>query len=117
MSEPESIADVRKRSWKTRREKYGVRGHGGSYCHPQPIYTARWNERLRSMEAALIRLYREGVLSEGQVSKATGLDRVSCRDLAIRQAEAENARLDKGLMYISPKFSLGRRPAARSSPD
>ena len=49
MSEPESIADVRKRSWKTRREKYGERGHGGSYCHPQPIYTARWNERLRSI--------------------------------------------------------------------
>ena len=53
MSEPESIADVRKRSWKTRREKYGERGHSGSYCHPQPICTARWNERLRSMEAAL----------------------------------------------------------------
>lgn len=85
----EAVADVRKRAWKTRREKYGERGHGGAYCHPQPIYMARWNERLRSMEAALIRLYREGVLSEGQVSKATGLDRVSCRDLAIRQADGE----------------------------
>lgn len=85
----EAVADVRKRAWKTRREKYGERGHGGAYCHPKPIYTARWNERLNSMQDALIRLYREGVLSEGQVSKATGLDRVSCRDLAIQQVEAE----------------------------
>lgn len=41
------------------------------------------------MTDTLIRLYREGVLSEGQVSKATGIDRVSCRDLAIQQAERE----------------------------
>lgn len=85
----ESIADIRKRSWETRRKKYGQHGHGGAYSHPQVIYTARWNERLRTMQDALIRLYREGVLSEGQVSKATGLDRVSCRDLAIQQAKAE----------------------------
>ena len=85
----EAIRDIRKRSWKTRREKYGERGHSGAYSHPRPIYTARWNERLNSMQDALIRLYRQGVLSEGQVSKATGLDRVSCRDLAIRQEESE----------------------------
>jgi len=85
----EAVSDIRKRSWKTRREKYGERGHGGAYCHPKPIYTRRWNERLNSMQGCLIRLYRQGVLSEGQVSKATGLDRVSCRDLAIQQAEGE----------------------------
>ena len=60
----EAIADVRKRSWKTRREKYGAHGHSGAYSHPRPIYTARWNERLHTMQDALIRLYREGVLSE-----------------------------------------------------
>lgn len=81
----ESTADVRKRAWKTRREKYGQRGHSGAYGQMRPIYTATWNERLRSMQDALIRLYREGTLSEGQVSKATGLDRVSCRELAIQQ--------------------------------
>jgi hypothetical protein len=85
----EAISDSRKQSWKTRREKYGERGHSGAYSRPRPIYTARWNERLNSMQDALIRLYREGVLSEEQVSKATGLDRVSCRDLAIQQAESE----------------------------
>lgn len=88
----DSIADVRKRAWKTRREKYGARGHSGTYHHPRPIYTARWNERLNTMQDALIRLYREGVLSEGQVSKATGLDRVSCRDLAIQQADREKGK-------------------------
>jgi hypothetical protein len=85
----ESIADVRKRSWKTRRSKYGQRGHSGAYCSPRVIYTASWSARLRSMTELLIKLYRQGVLSEGQVSKATGIDRVSCRDLAIQQAEAE----------------------------
>ena len=82
-------ADVRKRAWATRREKYGQRGHSGAYSHPQVIYTATWNERLRTMQDALIRLYPEGGLSEEQVSKATGLDRVSCRDLAIQQADRE----------------------------
>lgn len=85
----ESLADVRRRSWKTRRAKYGQHGHSGAYSNQQPIYSARWNERLKSMTDTLIRLYREGVLSEGQVSKATGIDRVSCRDLAIQQAERE----------------------------
>jgi hypothetical protein len=82
----ESIANVRKRAWKTRREKYGERGHSGAYGAARPIYTARWNERLQTMQDALIKLYREGVLSEGQVSNACGLDRVTCRDLAIQQA-------------------------------
>lgn len=85
----ETVADVRRRAWKTRREKYGPRGHAG-YC-PQlrPVYSAPWHARMRSMEAMLIKLYRQGVLSEGQVSKATGLDRISCRDLALQQAAQE----------------------------
>jgi hypothetical protein len=87
-----NMTDVRKRAWKTRRAKYGERGHSGAYCHPQVVYTARWNERLRTMTDALIRLWREGVLSEGQVSKATGIDRVSCRDLASQQAMADSSK-------------------------
>ena len=85
-------AEIPMRAWKTRREKYGERGHGGAYCHPKPIYTARWNERLNSMQDMLIRLYRQGVLSEGQVSKACGLDRVTCRDLAIQQEQMDKFR-------------------------
>jgi hypothetical protein len=85
----ESIADVRKRAWKTRRAKYGEPGHAGPYGYHRPTYPMRWNERLQTMQDALIKLYREGVLSEGQVSKATGIDRVSCRQLAIEQAKKE----------------------------
>lgn len=85
----ESIADVRKRAWKTRRAKYGERGHGGSYGATRIVYTSTWNARLRSMTDMLIRLYRQGVLSEGQVVKATGIDRVSCRELAIQQQAAD----------------------------
>lgn len=99
----QSIADVRKQAWKTRREKYGQRGHSGAYSHPRPVYTARWNERLNSMTDVLIRLYREGVLSEGQVSKDTGLDRVSCRNLAIRQAEAEHPIIPSSKPGTLPK--------------
>lgn len=85
----EAIADIRKRAWETRRKKYGEHGHSGSYGTQRVVYSARWNERLQSMQDMLIRLYRQGVLSEGQVSKACGIDRVSCRDLAIHQAQKE----------------------------
>jgi hypothetical protein len=81
----DNLKEIRARAWRTRREKYGERGHSGTYGRVRPIYTARWNERLQTMQAELIRLWREGVLSEGQVSKATGLDRISCRELAIAQ--------------------------------
>lgn len=85
----ETTAEVRKRAWMTRRQKYGKCGHSGSYGMAKLHYTAPWHARLQSMQAMLIRLYREGILSEGQVSRATGLDRVSCRELAIEQ---ENPR-------------------------
>ncbi len=88
-TERTAIADIRKRAWKTRREKYGKHGHAGPYGTNPIVYSARWNERLQSMQDMLIKLYRQGVLSEGQVSKATGIDRVSCRELAIQQATQE----------------------------
>jgi hypothetical protein len=90
MSEKESIAEVRKRAWQTRRAKYGSRGHAGAYGGFRPIYAATWNVRLRMMEDALIRLYRQSVLSEGQTCKATGMDRVTVREMAIQQAEKES---------------------------
>ena len=80
--------ESRAQAWETRREKYGPRGHNGAYGALRPIYTAPWHERMRKMQDTLIRLYREGVLSEGQVSKSTGLDRVTCRDLALAQRDA-----------------------------
>ena len=72
MSEP--ISDIRKRAWKTRREKYGTQGHNASYLRPHgPCADCA------RMRGYLIRLHVEGVLSEGQVAKATGLDRIEVR--------------------------------------
>ncbi len=41
----ESLTDIRKRSWETRRKKYGQRGHSGSYRYPTCL--AEMNTRLR----------------------------------------------------------------------
>jgi len=67
------LTEVRKRAWETRRARYGSRGHSGAYL------TGRRCPRCASMEAMLIQLHAEGVLSEGQVSKATDLGRVEIR--------------------------------------
>ncbi|RVP13103.1 hypothetical protein CN085_19520 [Sinorhizobium meliloti] len=73
----ESISERRKRAWETRREKYGDHGHNGSYSrNPGPCSDC---ERMR---AYLVRLHVEGVLSEGQAAKATGLYRIDLRKAA-----------------------------------
>lgn len=69
------LSVVRRRAWATRREKYGARGHGGAYTRGP---SAAGVGALRMV----IRLHAEGVLSEGQVASATGLDRVEIRRLA-----------------------------------
>lgn len=67
--------DARKRGWETRRQKYGSTGHArGAYGHG--------GDHVVSMQALLIRLHEEGVLSEGQVAKATGLHRITVRKMA-----------------------------------
>ena len=67
--------DARKRGWDTRRQKYGSTGHArGAYGHG--------GDHVVSMQDLLIRLHEEGVLSEGQVAKATGLHRITVRNMA-----------------------------------
>lgn len=68
------VSETRRRAWETRRQKYGASGHAGAYTRPCA--------RCRSMQALIVRLHREGVLSEGRAAKATGLDRVELRRLA-----------------------------------
>lgn len=71
------IGDIRKQAWETRRKKYGAHGHNGAYTrNPGPCTDC---ERMR---AYLVRLHVEGVLSEGQAAKATGLYRVDLRKAA-----------------------------------
>lgn len=67
-------------AWGTRRAKYGPRGHGGSYDCGHRVCL-----RCADMEALIVKLYREEVLSEGQAAKATGLDRVTLRIKAEQQ--------------------------------
>jgi len=67
------LSKVRAKAWQTRREKYGPAGHSGSY--------SRCNDcrRAQKMEDYIVKLHNEGVLSEGQAAKATGLDRITLR--------------------------------------
>lgn len=70
------MAEVRRRSWITRRAKYGPGGHSGSYSR-------RAIDRIGARALALVvRLHREATLSEGQCCKALGLDRIGFRSLA-----------------------------------
>jgi hypothetical protein len=85
MSE-QSLSEIRKRAWETRRQKYGVAGHAGSYARTTSPCPA-----CHGAVGLLIRLHREGVLSEGQIAKATGIDRISIRELADLQ-ELAHAR-------------------------
>lgn len=71
-------SEVRRRAWATRRAKYGPRGHGGAYRQAALCPNC---DRMRDL---LIRLHNEDVLSEGQVAKATGMDRIDLR----RRADA-----------------------------
>ena len=79
-------SEARKRAWETRRKKYGTRGHSGSYRA-----TGRCGDcgRVQSMTYSLVRLHVEGVLSEGQAAKVTGLDRVEVRRIADAIAASE----------------------------
>lgn len=74
---PQSLSEIRKRAWTTRRQKYGAHGHNGAYSrNPGPCSDC---ERMRDW---LVRLHAEGVLSEGQAAKATGMYRVDLRAAA-----------------------------------
>lgn len=76
---PPNIREVRLRAWATRRQKYGPSGHKGSY--------ARWESpgaptpSRDGMLSLLIDLHLSAVVSEGQLAKATGLNRIELRRL------------------------------------
>ncbi len=67
-------SEVRRRSWETRRAKYGERGHAGSYARHR-------NYHGRRALAWIIQMHRDAVLSEGQCCTALDMDRVNFRRL------------------------------------
>lgn len=88
---PPNIAEVRKRAWATRRQKYGKRGHNSSYSRWE---SNEYPERA-GMLALLIDLHLAAVVSEGQLAKATGLGRIEVRRLV------DEYRLRTGKEYAS----------------
>ncbi len=71
---PADLTAARAQAWRTRRKKYGPRGHRGSYSRSSAPC-----RHCRGAIDMLIKLYAEGTLSEGQVATATRLDRVTIR--------------------------------------
>lgn len=67
-----NTTESRKKAWETRRSKYGPKGHSGySSVSRKPNFGA--------MLGMILQLHIEGVLSEGQVSKCTGMSRLEIR--------------------------------------
>jgi hypothetical protein len=82
----EKLTAARLKAWETRRQTYGPRGHAGSYRQASLcLHCAR-------MRDALIRLHNEGVLSEGQTAKATGMGRVEMRRRADELRDPETVK-------------------------
>lgn len=78
-------SEVRRKSWETRRKRYGDRGHAGSYARPPAPCPC-----CAGLLPLVIRLHREGVLSEGQVVKASGLSHIEIRRMADEQADGSD---------------------------
>ncbi len=82
-------SEIRRQSWETRRKKYGPSGHsGGAYITSK----GRAGRAPKKMFDLIIRLHSEGVLSEGQVVKATELDRISVREARLRYEQAKESQ-------------------------
>jgi hypothetical protein len=86
------FSEIRKQAWRTRREMYGDRGHAGGYLRPGE------SERFGRMVALIVKLHVEDVLSEGQVAKATGYDRIRVRQLADEEMHRREERLHQAAM-------------------
>lgn len=80
-----SCDEVRAKAWETRRQRYGSRGHAGSYRRGA-------GEALEHRALALVvRLHHEGALSEGQCCCALKLDRVSFRTICDAHRDEDTA--------------------------
>lgn len=69
------LKEVRQRAWATRRQKYGERGHAGSYSRATCAPDAECLSRLVAV------LQDANILSEGQISNIAEIDRVAVREL------------------------------------
>jgi len=96
---------TRNKAWETRRQKYGPRGHAGSYLR-SPVRSAALPDTW-GMLNLIVRLHAEGSLSEGQVAKATGYDRVE-----VRRLQDEYLNAPTGFMSVQDCEVRGLKPYA-----
>jgi ribosomal protein S14 len=73
----DQMNETRAKAWKTRRRKYGQCGHASSYSRSPSSC-----QHCDAMRAVLAKLHNDGILSEGQAARATGLGRIGLRKLA-----------------------------------
>lgn len=85
------LTKAREQAWTTRRARYGERGHSGSYRCGKP---APFSIGSRALDL-VIRLHREGTLSEGQCCTALNMDRIDFRHM-VDGWPAGRAALDAG---------------------
>ncbi len=64
----------RDRAWKTRREKYGERGHAGSYGRPASV-------DIMPLARIVAFVHGAGFLTESQIAKIIGRDLIETRKL------------------------------------
>lgn len=83
-----NLSEVRKRAWETRRRLYGPRGHRDAYaCRGGAVDREIGTLALR----LVVRLHREGTLSEGQCCRALRLHRVAFRQMCDEQSPTRPA--------------------------
>jgi hypothetical protein len=90
------LTNPRKTAWETRRKKYGPRGHGSNYARVQ-----RACDSCERMMTLIVRLHVEGVLSEGQAARATGLHRIDLRKRADDMSEIADPKYQKSILSES----------------
>jgi hypothetical protein len=78
------ISTARARAWKTRKEKYGPRGHSGAYTRWPPLGESLLRRALR----LIAQLHVEGAVSEGQCCKALNVGRIEWRSLVDEERNA-----------------------------
>lgn len=75
---------ARERAWNTRRKRYGQSGHAAAYRSGASVVPSIYRAAL----SLVIRLYRDGTLSEGQCCKALAVDRVTFRGIVDDEVHA-----------------------------
>lgn len=73
------MSDARARAWETRRRRYGPRGNRGTYWRGTAASDAVLQRRLLARLVAVVHAHE--MLTEGQIARVLGMDRIAVREL------------------------------------